>query len=153
MSDPAGETMAAFWVRARCHDPALPSCPPPAWSFGAGPDEADALLALVLQGRKTATASALADYENAGERPPRPGELSVVLDGDGMPRAVIEVTAVDVVPFSEVSAEHAWAEGEGDRSLGHWRDEHRAFWTEHGATGFAPEMPVVCERFRLRFSG
>ena len=33
------------------------------------------------------------------------------------PRAVLEVTGVDVVPFDEVTAEHAHAEGEGDRSL------------------------------------
>jgi len=59
--------------------------------------------------------------------------------------------AVEIVPFSEVTAEHAFAEGDGDRSLAAWREIHEHFWRNHseGPRGFAPDMPVVCERFRL----
>ena len=41
----------------------------------------------------------------------------IVTDGRGIPHALIATTRVDVVPFDEVSAEHAFLEGEGDRSL------------------------------------
>jgi len=82
---------------------------------------------------------------------PQVGDLSVILDGAGAPRAVIETTELRVVPFEEVDAEHAHAEGEGDRTLAHWRAVHERFWREHSENerGYAPDMPVLCERFRL----
>ncbi|HEX7352651.1 ASCH domain-containing protein [Brachybacterium sp.] len=138
-----------FWDEARAAHPELPAEPPEAWPFGATAAQADGLLQLVLEGVKTATASALGDYEADGEEVPRVGDLAIILDGAGAPRAVLEVTAVTVVPFDEVTAEHARDEGEDDRSLESWRRLHEEFWTEHSATGFAPDMSVVCERFRL----
>nr|WP_309491663.1 ASCH domain-containing protein [Microbacterium sp. Se5.02b] len=41
--------------------------------------------------------------------------------------------------------------GEGDRTLSHWREVHERYWREHSENprGFEPDMPVVCERFRL----
>jgi uncharacterized protein YhfF len=127
--------------------------PPPAWSFGASAEEADALLALVLDGTKTATASAHADYATEGEPLPEPGTLGIVLDGAGNPRALVETTDVRVVAFDEVDAEHAHLEGEGDRSLAHWRAEHERFFTEHATTGFDPQMLLVLERFRVVYAG
>ncbi|MDO5629528.1 MAG: ASCH domain-containing protein [Mobilicoccus sp.] len=124
---------------------------PPAWSFGGTPAQADALLDLVLAGRKTATASALWDYEASGEPVPQRGQLSIVLDGQGRPAALIVTTAVRVVPFDEVDEEHAAAEGEGDGSLAAWRRAHERFFSEHADhdRGFAPDMPVVLEAFRV----
>ena len=120
--------------------------PPPAWSFSSDEREADALLALVLDGTKTATSSPRYEYEEEGEDLPTPGMLAILLDGAEHPRALIRTTAVQVVRFDRVSAEHAWAEGEGDRSLGHWRREHHAFFG--GPNGAAdPSMLVVLERF------
>lgn len=123
---------------------------PPAWSFGATPQQADTLLGLVLDGRKTATATALWDYEAVGEEPPTAGELSILLDGAGTPCALIAVTDVRVVPFDEVDAEHVAAEGEGDGSVYQWRRAHERFFRDHATHGrsFHPEMPVVLERFR-----
>lgn len=68
----------AFWADARVRGGLNPAesyigataadlLPPPAWSFGATPEEADRLLALVLEGRKTATASALWEYGAGAE--------------------------------------------------------------------------------------
>jgi uncharacterized protein YhfF len=128
--------------------------PPPAWSFGDTPEQSDALLALVLDGTKTATASALRDYGD-DEPLPEPGTLGILLDGAGRPRALIEVTEVAVVPFDEVTEAHAVLEGEGDRTLASWRAEHERFFTET-ATGepvFRPDMPVVLERFRVVYRG
>lgn len=124
---------------------------PEAWSFGATPQHADDLLALVLAGTKTGTASALWDYEHSGDDVPAPGDYSILLDGAGTPRAVIETLEVEIVPFDRVSAAHAHAEGEGDRSLAHWRSAHERFWRTHAENprGFEADMPVVCERFRL----
>ena len=118
-----------------------------AWTFGDAPDE---LAALVLSGRKTATASAYPVYEAEGEPLPKAGEYSVILDSEDNAVCVIRTTRVYVAPFRDVSAEHAFREGEGDRSLAHWRMVHEAFFErELAAVGlsFDEDMPVVCEEF------
>ena len=145
--------VAAFWRACRAALPELPEPAPEAWAFGATPEHADSLLALVLDGTKTGTASSLWDLEHAGEPIPEPGLLNLILDGRGAPRALLETTAVAVVPFRDVGAEHAFAEGEGDRSLSDWRETHEHFWRTYAVDprGFAPGMPIVCERFRLRY--
>lgn len=158
--EPREEEIAAFWADARIRanlnrisaiagPGVVDSLPPPAWAFGATPAQADELLELVLAGTKTATAGAY-DDDAADEEPlPQPGDLAIVLDGAGHPRALLATTDVRVVPFDEVDADHAWAEGEGDRSLSTWRRVHERFFTEHADhdLGFRPDMPVVLERF------
>ncbi|WP_109473726.1 ASCH domain-containing protein [Ornithinimicrobium cavernae] len=126
---------------------------PPAWSFGAGPEDADALLALVLAGTKTATSSAQRDFVATGEREPEEGDLSIITDGRGRPRALIQTTSVRTVPFGEVDAAHAAAEGEGDLSLGHWRDVHRRFFERSAQRApVTDDLPIVLERFSVLYA-
>lgn len=125
---------------------------PPAWSFGSGPEDANALLALVLAGTKTGTASAMASYEAEGEPLPCAGDLSIILDGRGEPSALIVTTEVSVCRFDQVGADHAAAEGEGDLSLAHWSAVHAKFFTDELATvgeEFTESSAVVLERLRL----
>ena len=60
-----------------------------------------------------------------------------MLDGSGHPRALVETTAVEVVAFSEVGEDHARDEGEGGRTLEHWRRVHADFFAG-SAGGFDP---------------
>jgi uncharacterized protein YhfF len=130
------------------HRPPLPE----AWSFGDTPALADELAELVLSGTKTATSSALWEYEADGESLPAEGALSIVLDGRGEPRCVLETVEVRIRPFQQVDADFAFQEGEGDRSLSYWREAHHRFF---GRTlprigrAFREDMPLVCERFRV----
>ena len=151
MAQPDPAVLREFWDNVRVARPALPTTLPEAWAFGATPEHADELLALVLNGAKTGTASSLWDYEATGDPLPQVGDLSIIVDGEGTPRAVIETIDLRTVPFDEVTDAHAYAEGEGDRTLQYWREVHERFWREHseGPRGFAPDMPVVCELFRL----
>jgi uncharacterized protein YhfF len=132
----------------------LGSLRPPAWAFGATPEQADELLALVLSGIKTATSGALWDYEAEEEELPTPGALAIVTDGRGVPHALIVTTQVEIVAFDEVGAEHAYLEGEGDRSLATWREVHERFFTDHAihTRGFSRDMPVILERFAVLYS-
>lgn len=150
-ADPAA--LASFWREVREQHPELPEAVPGAWAFGATPAHADGLLELVLAGIKTGTASSLWDYEATGDPEPYVGEFSIILDGTGTPRAVLETTDLQTVPFDEVTAEHAHSEGEDDRTLASWREIHERYWRAHSENprGFAPDMPVICERFRLVF--
>ncbi|WP_027061315.1 ASCH domain-containing protein [Mesorhizobium loti] len=114
--------------------------------FGDSPELADALLALVMSGRKTATCGALRDYGGA-EPAPEVGRRDVVLDGSGRRAAVIETVEAIVRRFDEVDADFARDEGEGDLSYEYWHEAHRAYFERNG--GFSPDMKLVCERFRL----
>jgi len=124
--------------------------------FGDNPALADELVELVLAGTKTATCSALWDWEAEGNPLPEPGLLWVVLDGRGEPRCIVETVEVTRRRYDEVDADFAAAEGEGDRSLAYWREAHRRFFTRTlPAIGkeFATDMPLVCERFRVVYRG
>ena len=112
------------------------------FSFGDNPALADRLAALVLAGKKTATCWAASDglLTEVGKR-------MVVLSGSGRPLAVVETVELTQRRFDEVDAAFAHDEGEGDRSLAHWRSAHRAYFTRLGR--FAEDMPLYCERFRV----
>ncbi len=125
---------------------------PPTWSFGETPEQADALLDLVLDGTKTATSSALRDHDDGAL--PQVGSIDIVLDSSGRPRALLKTTGVEVVAFDEVDEEHARLEGEGDLTLEHWREVHERFFTTtapEGAEEFAADLPVVLERFEVLY--
>lgn len=144
---------ARFWEAFREKSGLPEDTPYEAWAFGSDPD---GLAALVLSGDKRATASAYPLYALEGERLPRAGDYSVLLDGAGRPRCVLRNTDVRVVPFDRVTERHAFLEGEGDKSLTHWRSVHEAFFThELKAAGlvFDRAMPVVCEVFEVVFVG
>jgi uncharacterized protein YhfF len=119
----------------------------PQWAFGDSKEMANELCALILAGKKTATSTALYSYELDNQPVPEPGNRSVVLDGDGQARCVIECVSAEAVPFDEVDEEFAADEGEGDLSLKSWQKAHQAFFERQGY--FAPDMLLVCERFRL----
>ncbi|WP_068875277.1 MULTISPECIES: ASCH domain-containing protein [unclassified Phenylobacterium] len=112
------------------------------FAFGDSPEMADRLLGFVLSGAKTATCWSVRDGQQT-----EVGKRMVVNDGAGQPRAVIETVSLEQMRFNEVGWTFALAEGEGDECLEDWRDGHRAYFTRNG--GFAPDMMLWCERFRL----
>ncbi len=167
---PAGSTtdVTTFWTRVRGRvqkDPfarlgvvvgpgGSAALAPPAFSFGATREQADDQLDRVLSGAKTATSSALVEYRAGGddEHPlPRVGDLSIVLDGAGEPRAVVRTTAVEVTTLGLVDAVHARAEGEDAATIEGWRREHAAFWGK--SVSDADDWPVVLERFSRVYPG
>lgn len=151
--DPNDAELERFWKDVRPSGSA--AARPEAWAFGATASQANELLALVLAGTKTATAGALWDYEVEDEPMPTEGMLNILLDGTGVPRALARTTSVQIVAFDEVNADHAWLEGENDRSLADWRAIHERFFTDHAThnRGFVTDMPVVLERFELLYPG
>jgi uncharacterized protein YhfF len=112
------------------------------FAFGDGPALADELLALVLDGRKTATCWAANDGLLT-----EVGKFMVALDGAGRPRAVVETVELTHRRFGEVDEQFAYDEGEGDRTLAYWREAHRNYFTRRGQ--FSEDMLLWCERFRV----
>ena len=120
-----------------------------AWAFGA---EADELAKLVLAGQKTATASSYDLYEVDGEPLPQAGRFDVILDSRDEAVCIVEITKVTLQPFHQVSEEHAFKEGEGDRSLSYWRKVHETLfsqWLAEANVTFTEESLVVLEEFRV----
>ena len=70
------------------------------FAFGASPYQAAYLLGLILAGDKTATSSAVLEYEATETPIPEPGALSIVLNEYGQPSCVIETHTVHRLPFS-----------------------------------------------------
>lgn len=119
-----------------------------AWAFGV---EVDLLANLVLKGEKTATASAYDLYAVDNEPLPREGTFDIILDSQNQAVCIVEITKVSVQPFSQVSADHAYKEGEGDKTLVYWRQVHEdcfAEWLREAGLTFTPESKVVLEEFR-----
>jgi uncharacterized protein YhfF len=120
--------------------------------WGDGPEMADELGALIAAGTKTATCSAVWEWQAEGESWPEVGHLTVVLDGRGQPLCIIETLEVTVKSYNKVDESFAFDEGEGNKSLKYWREAHRRFFSRSLAKisrEFVEDMPLVCERFRV----
>src|SRR5947199_2980774 len=98
------------------------------FSFGDSPELADELLELVLAGKKRATCWA----ESQGLLSAEVGKLIVVLDGTGASRVVLRTLERTKRRFHEVDKAFAFDEGEGDRSLEHWREAHKQYFKRLG---------------------
>ena len=120
--------------------------------WGDSPALADELGVLIVQGVKTATCSALWEWEARGETIPQPGLITLALDGRGEPLCIVETIKVTIRKYNEVDAAFARAEGEGDLSLEYWRKAHRNYFSRvlpRVGREFSEDMPLVCERFRV----
>ncbi len=111
--------------------------------FGDGPELADELLRLILEGKKTATCWSAAEGLKGAEV----GKPWAVKNGAGVVRCVLETVELTQRRFCDVDEAFAFQEGEDDRTLASWRKAHEAYFTRNG--GFAPDMLLNCERFRL----
>jgi len=122
-----------------------------AWVFS---EASDKLADLVVQGIKTATCSSYDLYIANHERIPEEGDYSIILSSEGEAVCIIRTTKVNVVPFCQVTADHAYKEGEGDRSLAYWRIVHENFLRNELSSihqTFTEMTKVVCEEFEVIF--
>lgn len=136
-----------FWQQFKAAHPEVTTDHHDTYAFGS--DDVDELAHLVKIGRKTATTSALDLYE-VDEPLPFVGEYNVILDGHDQPVCITQTKVTEVVPFDQVTQEHAYHEGEDDRTLTSWRQAHRDFFTaayqKMGRT-FNEQIPCFCEVF------
>ena len=76
--------------------------------------------------------------------------LASLVDSNAKPVCVIKDVCAEIISYNLISQEHAYHEGEGDRSYAYWRKVHDEFFTreykEHGKV-FYPQAPMVCKVF------
>ena len=120
-----------------------------AWSFG---EKADELAALVKNGIKTATTSALIFYELENEQLPQTGAYNIILDSNDKAVCIIRTTKVYITTFDSVTADYAYKEGEGDRSLEYWKKVHKEFFMKELQEinrNFDENLKLICEEFEV----
>jgi len=111
----------------------------------------DELTSLVVTGRKTAFFSSFATFTIDQEPLPLSGELYIVVDREGNPSCVIELTDVVVIPFNEVSWDMAAREGE-DQNLEEWKEKKQELLEEEGhivGFDFSPDIKLVFQAFKV----
>ncbi|MBV7543056.1 ASCH domain-containing protein [Acidovorax sp. sic0104] len=106
----------------------------------------DAGVDAVLSGVKTATSSLPSDF--CGVRLPFVGALSVLEDGCGRGRVIVETTEVALTAFGDVSASFVGAYGEGDGTH-EWFREHIGDWYRKRDETFGDGTIIVCEHFKV----
>lgn len=123
-----------------------------AWAFGVSASE---LADLVRTEEKTATTSAFKIYQIDNEEIPAVGDMSIILNDKEHPVCIIMNTKVYRTPFKNITKEHAFKEGEGDKSLAYWREAHYEFFVPYFKSYdlvFDENEIMVCEEFKCLFS-
>jgi len=108
----------------------------------------DEILDSIISGKKHANTGLYSLFQAQMQLLPKIGDHTVVLDSQMQPRCITRTTKVDVVPFEDVTAECAAAEGDG--TLAAWKKAHRnafAAACEEIGIDFDERMKCVCEYF------
>jgi len=117
-------------------------------------EDADMCLELVLSGDKCATSHSLLGLQLRNEPLPKIGDFLIVTNWEGVAKCIVQTQQVRLVPFFSITPAYAQLEGEGDKSLAHWKKVHWEYYTRE----LAPfnripreSMIIVCETFKKVF--
>lgn len=123
---------------------------PPSYYFCDNENDADECAELVHNGIKQATTHSLHGLQINEEKLPAIGDMAIVTDWHGIPKAITKTVKVELIKFKDITAEYAFIEGEGDRSLSYWQKVHWDYYTrelsDHGLKPYE-DMELVCEYF------
>ena len=118
--------------------------------FCADAHNANLCASLTLNDEKRATCGLGLLYDLGQNDQMNVGDLLIVQNWDRMPVCIVEFTEIRRVPFKDVDADFARAEGEGDKSHSWWRKVHWAFFerelSELGKD-MSEDAEIVTERF------
>ncbi len=122
---------------------------PTVGTFGDSAELITELVALVLEGRKRATASLEREFEPEGTPQPAVGDHWIVVGAAGEPVCICRTEDVRRGPISSVDKDFAWDEGEGDRSRDQWLEEHDRYFrrqAEREGWEYTATEPAISER-------
>lgn len=115
------------------------------WKFSSDNEK---LISLVLSGEKKATTSLYNEYIKNKEPLPKIHQRSIILHEDNTDACLIEIENVIITEFKNITEEFAFIEGEGDKSLEYYRNEHYKIF-KNIDSNFSNESKVVFEIFRV----
>jgi len=123
---------------------------PPSFFFCDNKKDADECADLVVQKIKQATSPSVWWFKKNNEAFPKIGDIAIVTNWDGEPKAIIRTRKVEIVKFKDITPEYAKIEGEGDKTLEYWRKVHWDYYKNEMKefNEFPNEnMEIVCEYF------
>lgn len=152
--------LEAFWVHAinaARLDPdtafsgqkELTALCPVAFAGGDTEAEADAFLEAVVSGKKKVFCSYIPSYEMEGVPYPERGDMAILCDGRGNPRALLVNECSEKIPFQEITEEIARAAGE--ESLASWQEKYRKIFRaecERQGREFSEKDSVLIEHIK-----
>ncbi|KAK1635729.1 PUA-like domain-containing protein [Colletotrichum phormii] len=125
--DPSSPHIVAFMARVSAELNTALSPPKDVTAFGDNPALKDELLGLLLQGKKTSTTN----WPIPETLHWSVGDLSVILDGKGEPRAIIKTTSFEMCRFRD-----RWT-------------HIRYFKRSEDSKEFSEDVEVLCEWFEV----
>lgn len=123
---------------------------PESFYFGDSKLVADECAWLVENKIKRATSPSLWWFKKNRVELPQIDNLGIVTNWAGEPKAIIKTTRIEITKFKDISPAYAEVEGEGDKSLRYWREEHWKYYqNEMEPYGESPneDLEIVCEYF------
>ncbi len=127
------------------------------WHFCNTQELALKLANLVKIGRKKGTSSLFESYKIEEEELPKIAQHTVITDINGEALCIIRSKKVEVLKFKDFPREYAEKEGEGDLSLGYWREVHVEFFIEemeeYNLGEFNENIEIVYEEFECVYGG
>ena len=116
------------------------------WHFGDNKKMADELFNLVLKGEKTATSYLYYKNNKLNQG------FSILTNWDKTKKIILETTKIYKTTFDKVTKEHAFKEGEKDKTLKSWQTIHKKFFKKELALqglNFCDNIKIVCEEFKI----
>lgn len=122
--------------------------------LGDTPEENDRLLTLIMEEKRTAGISTMANRERLGLPLPAAGDLWIGMDSGEVPRCVVRIDHCRILPFRNVDWELAGQEGQ-DHALPAWQSRWREkLFAECRRSGqsFSMDELMVAECFHLIYA-
>ena len=142
--------IADYWNTFQENHPEYADVKPLTYHYCDNKKDADECADLVVKKIKQATSPSVWWFEKYNEEFPKIGDLAIITNWDGEPKAIVRTIKTEIVKFKDITAEYARIEGEGDKSLAYWKETHWAYYTnEMKRFGEQPtlDMEIVCEYF------
>lgn len=116
------------------------------WHFGDNKKMADELFNLVLKGDKTATSYLYNKNDKLNKG------FSILTNWDKTKKIILETTKIYKTTFDNVTEEHAFKEGEKDKTLKSWKTIHKVFFSKElslKGIPFNDNIDIICEEFKM----
>ena len=153
---PDESTLDAFWQAARDANPdrTLPDDYQVRW-IGGDESSTSAILAHIRSGDKTGTVSVPWVIERNGQHKPAVGDAIILINFDGSPAVLVQIIAIDDVPYGQITEEHTGLDGPRVRAVDIWKPIHvRYFDMLLAPYGLVTddETPISFEKFELVYA-
>lgn len=116
------------------------------WHFGDNKKMADELFDLVLKGDKTATSCLYNKNDKLNQG------FSILTNWDKSKKIILQTSKIYKTTFDKVTKEHAFKEGEKDKTLKSWKTIHKAFFSKElslKGIPFNDNIDIICEEFKM----